>query len=256
MLPHDATNAQPAPPPQGPAQPDTLWQGFRNQLLVGLLVLLPVLVTFWVLHWLYTALKGYVIDPLAVLVIWKAQNLTQAPELPYWFEAYVAPLIAIILALAILYVCGVFAQSWVRHSIDRLFLHVPVVSSIYDAVRSVFAAMENPGAQAKAQRVVLVSFPHPGMRVPAFVTSTCRDVRTDKTLLCVYVPTTPIPTAGFFLIVPEEDVTELNWDVQQTLQAIISGGLTAPAQISYYGGNVAPPDGGAATRDAVNPHQP
>src|SRR5215831_17578006 len=113
MSTHDAPNAQPALPPQGPAQPDTLWQGFRNRLLVGLLVLLPILVTLWVLHWVYKALELYVIDPLAVLVIWKAQNLTQAPELPYWFEAYVAPLIAIILALAILYVCGVFAQSWV-----------------------------------------------------------------------------------------------------------------------------------------------
>ena len=92
----------------------------------------------------------------------------------------------------------------------------------------------SPSGKPTPQRVVLVSFPHPGMRLPAIVTSTCRDVTTGKTLLCVYVPTTPVPTSGFFLIVPEEDTTELNWDIQQTLQAIISGGLTAPPEVTYY----------------------
>ena len=72
------------------------------------------------------------------------------------------------------------------------------------------------------------------MRVPAFVTSTCRDVETRKALLCVYVPTTPVPTSGYFLLVPEDEVTELDWTPEQTLQAIISGGLTAPPVISYF----------------------
>jgi uncharacterized membrane protein len=50
----------------------------------------------------------------------------------------------------------------------------------------------------------------------------------------VYVPTTPVPTSGFFLLVPEEEATELNWDSQQTLQAIMSGGLTVPPVVSYF----------------------
>ena len=86
----------------------------------------------------------------------------------------------------------------------------------------------------RPQRVVLVAFPHPGMRVPAFVTATCRDVETQKALLCVYVPTTPVPTSGYFLIVPEDEVTELDWSPEQTLQTIISGGLTAPPEVRYF----------------------
>jgi uncharacterized membrane protein len=78
-----------------------------------------------------------------------------------------------------------------------------------------------------------VPFPHPGMRLPAIVTAVSHDIVTNKVVLCVYVPTTPIPTSGFFVMIPEEEVTELNWDVQQTLQAIISGGLTAPPRVSY-----------------------
>jgi uncharacterized membrane protein len=90
-----------------------------------------------------------------------------------------------------------------------------------------------PGTH-RPQRVVLIAFPHPGMRVPAFVTATCRDLETQKPLLCVYVPTTPVPTSGYFLLVPEEDVTELNWSPDQALQAIISAGLTAPPEVRYF----------------------
>jgi uncharacterized membrane protein len=100
--------------------------------------------------------------------------------------------------------------------------------------------------------MVLVPFPHTGMRLPAIVTATCTDVVTGKRLLCVYVPTTPVPASGFFLMLPEEEATELNWDVQQTMQAIISGGLTAPTHVTYYkqGSTVAlasPPQAGVPT---------
>ena len=111
---------------------------------------------------------------------------------------------------------------------------VPVVSQIYDGVRGVLKCLEQPSGESTPKRVVLVQFPHPGMRLPAIVTSSCSDIATGRKLLCVYVPTTPIPTSGFFLMVPEEEVMELNWDVQQTLQAIISGGLTAPPKVTYY----------------------
>jgi uncharacterized membrane protein len=238
------TNQGPTDPPPPTASGDPVppkvtalrqaWLRIRNRLFEGLLVLLPFLVTFWIIRWLYLSLESYVIDPIAVVVIWKIRQLQSAPELPYWFETYVAPVIAIFLALLILYCCGVFAHSWLRRSFDKLLLRIPVVSHIYDAVQNVIQCLSKPSGQASPQRVVLVSFPHPGMRLPAIVTSTCRDVATGKTLLCVYVPTTPVPSSGFFLIVPEEEATELNWNIQQTLQAIISGGLTAPPDISYY----------------------
>ena len=88
--------------------------------------------------------------------------------------------------------------------------------------------------QQRPQRMVLVAFPHPGMKVPAFLTGTCRDVQTQKVILCVYVPTTPVPTSGYFLLVPEEEAIELNWTAEESLQAIISAGLTAPPQVSYF----------------------
>jgi uncharacterized membrane protein len=180
-----------------------------------------------------------------VLVLWKARQLQSAPELPYWFEAYAAPAIAILVALLIVYGCGALARSRFHRMVDQVFLRVPVVSNVYDAVRNVLQTLDKKTGPSAPQRMVLVPFPHPGMRLPAVVTSTCRDVVTGKVLLCVYVPTTPVPASGFFLIIPEEDAIELNWNVQETLQAIISGGLTAPPNVTYYRNpsvSIVPPD--------------
>jgi uncharacterized membrane protein len=111
---------------------------------------------------------------------------------------------------------------------------VPVISSVYNPVQKMFQALEKQPGEQGPRRLVLVKFPHPGVKLPAFVTAECRDIETKKVLLCVYVPTTPVPTSGFFLLVPEEEVTELNWDSEQTLQAIMSGGLSAPPEVSYF----------------------
>ena len=121
-----------------------------------------------------------------------------------------------------------------RQVIDWALLRLPVVSVVYNPMLKVFQTLDNQRGQPRPQRVVLVAFPHPGVRVPAFVTATSRDIETHKILLCVYVPTTPVPTSGYFLLVPEEEVTELDWSPEQTLQTIISAGLTVPPEIRYF----------------------
>lgn len=236
---HDAGNAASRGPSNVEAdvakpQSRLEFRNIRDRIIEGLLVMLPILVTLWIVWWIYSTLEKYAIDPLAVLVLWKVRNVKNAPELPYWFETYAAPIIAVLIALVFLYVCGTLAHSRLRRNFDALMLRVPVISHIYDAVKNVFQVMERPPEQKGPQRIVLVPFPHPGMRVPAIVTSTCNDIETGRVLLCVYVPTTPVPTSGYFLMIPEDEATELNWDVQQTLQAIISGGLSVPPSVSYF----------------------
>jgi uncharacterized membrane protein len=210
------------------------WHSIRGRILGGLFLVLPILITLWVVYWLYSTLEKYVIDPLALLVLWKVRGGRPDTELPSWFESYVAPLIGILVALLLLYGLGFFVHSRLRRVIDWLLLRVPVVSVVYNGALSVFQALDKSPGQQRPQRVVLVAFPHPGMRVPAFVTSTCRDVETRKVILCVYVPTTPVPTSGYFLMVPEEEVTELDWSPEQAVQAIISAGFTAPRAVRYF----------------------
>lgn len=224
-------NALSGPPPSGLR---AAWANVRRRILGGLVLVLPILITFWVVHWIYTTLVTSLIGPLARVVVFKAEFGRADPELPCWFETYAAPALAIVLALLLLYGLGFLVNTRLRRAIDWALLRVPVVSVVYDGVSKVFKTLDNQAGQARPQRVVLIQFPHPGMKAPAFVTSVCTDKSTRQTLLCVYVPTTPVPTSGYFLIVPEEEVIELDWTAEQALQAIISGGLTAPPELSYF----------------------
>jgi len=101
-------------------------------------------------------------------------------------------------------------------------------------VSGLVSSLQGDGGLNRFQRVVLVPFPHPGSRALAFVTRSLKDEATDRTILCVCLLTGVVPPAGFTLFVPEEEVTEIQWTVDQTLQAILTGGLTAPSTIGYF----------------------
>ena len=211
-----------------------MWQRTKARMVGGLLIVLPILITLWVFHWLYSNLETRVIDPIARMVLWKVRWGQKEAELPYWFETYAAPLIAILLVLVLLYFLGFLVHSRLRRALDWLLLRVPLMSGVYEGVRNVFQSLERKRGKQSPQRVVLIPFPHPGMKAAAFVTATCKDIETQKTLLVVYVPQSPLPTNGHLLLVPEEDVTELNWGSDEALQTLISGGFTAPQEVSYF----------------------
>ncbi len=239
--------------------PRRAWHSVRGRILGGLLLVLPVLITFWVIYWLYSSLEKYVIDPLALLVLWQARGRQRDTELPFWFETYAAPLIAVVIAVLLLYFLGFIVNTRLRRAVDGILLRVPGISIVYNGVRNVFQALDRQRGQQRLQRPVLVAFPHPGMRAPGFVTATCRDIETQKNLLCVFVPTAPVPASGFLLLVPEEEVTELNWGAEQTLQALLSVGLTAPLEVRYFDSRPAadtPPAATRATPEAAPIQQP
>ena len=223
-----------SPTASAPAGLRWVWYGIRGRIVGGLLLALPILITLWIIQWLYSGLEKHVIDPLALLVLWLVQGHRPSTELPFWFETYAAPVIAIIVALVFLFGCGFFVHSRLRQVIDWILLRMPVISIVYNGVRNVFQALDRQRGQQRLQRAVLVTYPHPGMKAPAFVTATCRDVETQKVLLCVFVPTSPVPASGFLLLVPEEEVTDLNWGPEETLQAILSVGLTVPPEVHYF----------------------
>jgi uncharacterized membrane protein len=227
-------------------------RAIRTRILSGLFLALPIVLTFWIVYWLYTTVLGIVLKPMGRLT---AYLFSQNP--PLWWEAVVAPFIGVVVVLSILYVLGLFVHSSLHRAIDRILLHVPVVTTIYKALTNVVASLGNQMKSSKSQRVVLVEFPHPGMRALAFVTNSLRDARTDQTILCVCVLTGVMPPAGFTLYVPEESVTNLDWSVNQALQAILSGGMTSPAVIHFSKGLRVPvPSGGPIIDPQGNPIEP
>src|SRR5262249_47023563 len=194
----------------------------------------------------------FVLDPLAGLInhlqLWMRNNPgIQSLDLPNWWFRIASPILALLLGVIVLYFLGLALRSWVYRTIDWVLLHVPVVATIYRAVRNV---VESLGSQFQGgtgfKRVVLVEFPHPGMRSLGLVTNSLKDATTGRTILTVCVMTGVMPPTGFTLFVPEESVTNVAWNVNDTLQAILSGGITTPPTIHYYQGLTTPlpPSGG------------
>lgn len=205
----------------------------RARILSGLFLALPLVVTIYIVFFLYTLFRSYVLDP----VLWGIQYL-QGDEVwmraPAWWSTYVAPFIALMLVLGLLYLLGLFVQSQLYGIFNQILLRVPVVTTVYQAVLNMFQALESQRKSAQYRRVVLVEFPQPGMRSLGLVTNSLRDQSTGKTILAVCVLTGVMPPTGFTLFVPEDSVTDLDWTLNQALQAIVSGGITAPPYVAYH----------------------
>ncbi len=226
-------------------------------MISGLVFCLPIAITFSIVYWLLMTMKQFVLDPLAGLIngvqLWMRNYPGfQTLDLPDWWVKVASPILAILLGVATLYFLGLAFQSWVYRTIDWILMHVPVVATIYRAVRNV---VESLGSQFQGgggfKRVVLVEFPHPGMRSLGLVTNSLRDATTGRTILTVCVMTGVMPPTGFTLFVPEDSVTNIAWNVNDSLQAIVSGGITTPPTIHYFEGLSAPlPPGGGPIVDA------
>jgi uncharacterized membrane protein len=222
--------------------PRGIFNSLRNQLISGLIFMLPIVITFWIVYWIFLTLERFLLDPVAYIIhrihAWiRHYPAFQELTLPDWWYNIASPVLAIVLMLVFLYGMGLFFRSWVYRTLDWLLLHVPIVATIYRAVRNVVNSL---GAQLRGgadfKRVVLVPFPHPGARSLAFVTNSLHDVTTGRTILTVCVLTGVMPPAGFTLFVPEESVTNIAWSANDTLQAILSGGITAPPTIHFFEG--------------------
>jgi uncharacterized membrane protein len=140
----------------------------------------------------------------------------------------------VVMTLVIVFATGVFAANFIGERLVRLWnaiLHrIPFVSSIYSSVKQVSDTLFSSSGQA-FRKAVLVQWPHPGMWTIAFLTGSAggemaSHLREDH--LSVYVPTTPNPTGGYFVLVARKDVIELDMSVDQALKYIISMGVVAP----------------------------
>ena len=216
----------------------------RNRVIAGVFVVLPIYITYAVIRWLYDTLYSQALKPIADFLreTWfqnvEVQEATKTVGGAVNVDTGVVgevllSFVSIASLFAILFVAGMFAQSRLHRALNWIILNVPGVKTIYGAVNNVFTALSGSQGTRDFKRVVLVEFPHPGIKAPAFVTSECQDLSTGETILCVYVPTTPVPTSGYMLMAREEDVVPLNWDIEETLQAIVSGGITVPKNVTY-----------------------
>ena len=215
------------------SQSPSLLRLFRNRFIAGLFVVLPIYITYALLKWMYDLLYSNALQPITYGLrhLWGLED--KSVELN-WYLTLLLSSISLLLVITLIYVAGMFFRSRLHQLVNWVLLTVPGVKTIYSVVSKVFDAISSSHQDVNNfKRVVLVPFPHQAMKAPVFVTSECNDVTTGRTILCVYVPTTPVPTSGYMLLIPQEEVVDLNWDLEETLQAIVSGGITVPKKVSY-----------------------
>ncbi len=195
----------------------------KKYLITGLLIWIPLVITIWVLK--------LVVDTLD-------QSLLLLPE-QWRTESFLGvhiPGMGVILTLVIVFATGVFATNFFGAQLVRLWhgiLHrIPVVNSIYSSVKQISDTLFSSSGQA-FRKALLVQWPCEGMWTIAFLTGTpggdvVNHLRGDY--VSVYVPTTPNPTGGYFVMVARKDVIELDMSVDAALKYIISMGVVAPGQ--------------------------
>ena len=201
----------------------------KKYLIAGLLVWLPMAVTIWVLHAVLGLLDGLFAWLLsasqAVLPEGASATLEMLKQIPG---------LGVIVMLAALLLTGMFAanivgQWWLRQG-GRLLHRIPIVKSIYSSVKQVSDTLFSSSGNA-FREAVLVQYPRQGSWTIAFVTGRPGGEAGEHLsgdYLSLYVPTTPNPTSGFFLMVPRGDVIELRMSVDEALKYIISMGVVAP----------------------------
>jgi uncharacterized membrane protein len=193
----------------------------KKYLITGLLIWIPLVITLWVLK--------LIVDMLD-------QSLLLLPEQwrpDFWLPVHI-PGLGAILTIVIVLATGVFATNFFGAQLVELWHHIlqriPVVNSIYSSVKQISDTLFSSSGQA-FRKALLVQWPHQGMWTIAFMTGTpSADVARHLPADCVsvYVPTTPNPTGGYFVIVPRASIIELDMSVDQALKYIISMGVVPP----------------------------
>jgi len=194
----------------------------RRWLLAGLLVLVPLIITVWVLNWVLSTLD---------------QTLHILPEAwqPDRLLGVHIPGFGVLLALVIVLVIGAVASNFLGRKLvawwDAMLGRIPIVRSIYSSVKQVSDTLFSENGNAFRQ-ALLVQWPRPGVWTIAFQTGSPGggiEKHLGGDYLSVYVPTTPNPTGGYFVMLRKSDCIELRMSVDEALRYVISMGVVVPS---------------------------
>ena len=198
-------------------------KALKKYLITGVLVWLPIVVTVWVLTYIINAS-----DQLINLIPsrWRQENYT----------GFKIPGLGVIVAVVVLFVTGVFAANVLGRKIlegwDSLLGRIPVVKSIYSSVKKVSESLLSDNGRS-FKTPVLVPFPQPDIWTIAFVSGSIpavvqKSLSETEEYVSVYVPTTPNPTGGYYIMVKQSDIRELDMSVDDALKYVISLGMVMP----------------------------
>jgi len=211
----------------------------QTRLVSGLLALIPLAITVFIVNLFFSSLTAFV-RPL--MRPW----LDDLPE-------YVLTLTALAATVVLIYLVGVITTFLIGRRLihwgESLLLKLPIVKSVYAASKQVVDTLSS-SSKAAFKAVTFVEFPRRGSLAIGFVTGTMRGV-SGQLLYRVFIATTPNPTSGFLLILPEADIQFTDISVEDGLKMIVSGGMLAPENYSIH-----PPPGSLKDEGEKRPAQP
>lgn len=203
-----------------------IFRSIRNAFITGIVVILPLGVTIIVINFLLEKLG----TPASNLFFWFLdRDFRNLPAVQFGLE--VLSILVVFLLITLLgfgsrFVLGRILLSWLEGLLDR----VPFINTVYRTVKQI---VDTFGQQKKAvfQEVVLIEYPRPNCYVLGFLTSKAKGEPQEVTgsyIVNIFVPTTPNPTSGFLLMLPDQDVTRLKMSIADGMKLIISGGAVVP----------------------------
>ena len=192
---------------------NSITQNFRSKLFAGVATLLPLYLTFFVIKFLFVTLEE-MSDPLL-----KRFNLD-------------IPGLGIILTVLLIYILGFLVTNFLGHKIfnlgERIVKKVPIVNMIYTTLKQITDTFTK-GSTDAFEGAVYIQYPRQGLWTMAFISGESK-TKDGVPYYHLFVPTTPNPTSGFFLMIPQADTVATGMSVEDGLKTIISGGLLAPEE--------------------------
>ncbi|MDO4694236.1 MAG: DUF502 domain-containing protein [Eikenella sp.] len=205
-----------------PSESGGIGKAIKKYLITGILVWLPVAVTIWVITYIISATDQLV-------------NLLPARWQPEHHIGFKLPGLGFIVAVLALFFTGIFAANVLGRKIiqgwDKLLGRIPVVKSIYSSVKKVSESLLSDNSRS-FKTPVLVPFPQPDIWTIAFVSGSVapalQSALGQEAYVSVYVPTTPNPTGGYYVMVRQSDIRPLDMSVDEALKYVISLGMVLP----------------------------
>ena len=202
---------------------------WRANFVTGLFIVLPGVISISVLVWLFFTLFN-ITDTLLIFIPKSITHRNNGDGTMYWYWSLVALMVAVLLISA----AGGLARNYFGKKmiewVDRTMMHVPFLNKIYAATKQVNEAFTT-SKKGSFKTVVLVEFPREGMHSIGFLTNEQHNEVQQKArgkAVCVFVQTTPNPTSGFLILVPEEKVIKLDMSVAEGIKYVVSLGSIFP----------------------------
>ena len=192
-------------------------------MITGILILIPLFVTYILIAFLFNLLSN-----AGTPIIRGLLSFLDLDQIG-WLMPLV-PFINLLIVLSLIFLIGLIGTNIVGRrilaTVNQLVMRLPLVRTVYGAVKQVVETLQGP--QGSFQRVVLLEYPKKGVWMMGLVATRRIDtfnLSPSETLLSVFVPTTPNPTSGFLVLIPEEEVIETDYSVEEAFKFIVSSGI-------------------------------